>query len=266
MESKQKKPFNNYDFHFYRYNSTKVKPNLNNDNNNVNKELNNQKKEEMNNNTFKTPILSNELKNNDNYNNKDNIINIVKKEDNNQINPVQEEIKKLKLENEELRKISEKRAHLINDLKARCNEQKLLMTEMLKKVEEIKNFIPENTYRKDKTMRNEKLEEQLVIAAVEEQIIKDLYHNNSNDATMDKIFSGENNNKENNNVKEKIKNIPQIFYQKNKFENFECSICIDEFKDNELLKQLKCGHIFHRECLGQWLLNMNNCPICKRLC
>ena len=36
-------------------------------------------------------------------------------------------------------------------------------------------------------------------------------------------------------------------------------------KLDELLKQLKCSHIFHKECLSQWFLNQNNCPYCNQI-
>ena len=143
-----------------------------------------------------------------------------------------------------------------------------MINELINKIENIKKFIPENAYKKDKQKQKEKdkLEEQLAIAAVEEQIIKDLYPNNSNQATMDKIFNGDNNNKENLIIKDKIMKFPQIYYKKNEYENFECAICFDTFKENELLKQLGCNHIFHKECLSQWLLNMNTCPFCNKAC
>ena len=134
------------------------------------------------------------------------------------------------------------------------------------KINNIKEFIPESSYRKDKNKLNDKLEEKLAIAAVEEQIIKELCSNSNNQVNIDKIFNKEKNEEENNKIKDKIKNISQIYYKKDEFENSSCYICYDEFKDNELLKQLKCGHIFHQECLSQWLINKDNCPYCNQNC
>ena len=181
-------------------------------------------------------------------------------------NPVQEEISKLKAENEELKQFIAKRKKLMIDLKERCNEQNSMMNEIMKKIDNIKKFIPENSYRKHKykDKDKDKLEEQLAIAAVEEQIIKELCPNN-NQETLDKIY-GEKNNNESNKIKDKIIKIPQVYYKENEFDIYECSICIDKFKENELLKKLKCGHVFHKECLSQWFLNMNNCPTCNQLC
>ena len=204
--------------------------------------------------------------NNINFNLNENNIN-----DNKNIcnNREKELIIKLKLENELLKKKIEKKKSIINEFKQRCNEQELVMNEIQKKTDNIKKFISESGIKKNKQKEKEqdKFEEQLAIAAVEEQIMKELYPNNNDQTTMDKIFNeNKNNNKESNIVKDKIKKFPQIYYKKNEFDNFECFICIDEFKENELLKQLKCGHIFHKECLGQWLLKNNNCPICNKIC
>ena len=268
MESKNKKYSNGNKYHIYRYNSTKVKQNTNNLNN-INKELNYKKKDEIqtiNGNEYKGIRIMNDI------NNK-NLINIILNDNTNstenkttnKINPIQEQINKLKAENEYLKSHVDKKGKLINDLKDRCNEQKNMMNELVKKIENIKKFIPEESYRKNKDKEKDKLEEQLAIAAVEEQIIKELCPDSSNQVAMDKIFNGNNNSKESNDVKDKIMNIPQIYYKKNEYENFQCSICFDEFKENELLKQLKCGHIFHKECLSQWFLNQNNCPYCNQI-
>jgi len=277
MERKVKNTYNNYNFHYSRYNSTSIKQN----NNNIN-ELNNRKKNEISNikndNINKAHKFINEI-NNDipkskynkyangtNLNINENIINDF--EDNNLINPEQEQINKLKLENEKLKKDMEKKNKLIIELRDICNEQKTTMAEIMSKIENLKKIIPESALKKSKERQKEKdkLEEQMAIAAVEEQIIKELCPNNSNQAAMDKIFN-DNNSKENNyKIKDKINKMPQIYYEKNKFDNSECFICIDEFKENELLKQLNCGHVFHKECLSQWLINMNNCPICNKIC
>ena len=44
-----------------------------------------------------------------------------------------------------------------------------------------------------------------------------------------------------------------------------CSICLDEFKNEDILKKLNCNHIFHKDCLEPWINNNNlNCPLCRR--
>uniref|UniRef100_A0A0C9RRT7 RING-type E3 ubiquitin transferase n=1 Tax=Wollemia nobilis TaxID=56998 RepID=A0A0C9RRT7_9CONI len=43
-----------------------------------------------------------------------------------------------------------------------------------------------------------------------------------------------------------------------------CSICREEYQDNEELGILDCGHIHHSDCIKKWLLLKNICPICKK--
>lgn len=44
----------------------------------------------------------------------------------------------------------------------------------------------------------------------------------------------------------------------------KCVICYQEFKKNDIIKILKCKHIFHKKCITPWLLNYNSkCPFCK---
>jgi len=271
MDNKNKKPNYGDNFQYFRFNSSKIKPNFINK---FNKEVNNVKKNEnpnvKNDDTYKKPKLINDSNKDSNYNNDINFnLNnnkINEFENNNNINSTQDQINKLKKENEELQKHVDKKNKLIIDLKDRCNEQKSMIEELMKKIDNIKKFIPDSSYKKDRKKENDKLEEQLAIAAVEEQIIKELCPNNSNQETMDKILNGEKNNEEANKIKDKIMNIPQVYYKKNQYDNFECYICYDEFKDNELLKQIKCKHLFHKECLSQWLMNNNNCPVCNQIC
>ena len=43
-----------------------------------------------------------------------------------------------------------------------------------------------------------------------------------------------------------------------------CSICLSTFNDKSLITKLpKCGHIFHSECLFNWLQDNESCPICR---
>ncbi|KAJ8538097.1 hypothetical protein K7X08_014637 [Anisodus acutangulus] len=42
-----------------------------------------------------------------------------------------------------------------------------------------------------------------------------------------------------------------------------CCVCQEEYKDGEDLGKLNCGHDFHTDCIKQWLMQKNLCPICK---
>jgi len=45
-----------------------------------------------------------------------------------------------------------------------------------------------------------------------------------------------------------------------------CAICIDDFKDDDTVRQLRCHvkHVFHKDCIDRWLQEDGHCPICKR--
>ncbi|KAA8531684.1 hypothetical protein F0562_006599 [Nyssa sinensis] len=46
-------------------------------------------------------------------------------------------------------------------------------------------------------------------------------------------------------------------------EEDQCGICQDEYLDGQELGKLDCGHDFHFDCIKQWVLQKNSCPICK---
>jgi hypothetical protein len=41
-----------------------------------------------------------------------------------------------------------------------------------------------------------------------------------------------------------------------------CSICLGDYDDLEQLRQLKCKHHFHVECIDKWLKLKADCPLC----
>lgn len=42
-----------------------------------------------------------------------------------------------------------------------------------------------------------------------------------------------------------------------------CSICWEHFKEDEMVRQLLCSHIYHDECIFPWLQMHATCPICR---
>jgi hypothetical protein len=42
-----------------------------------------------------------------------------------------------------------------------------------------------------------------------------------------------------------------------------CFIYLDELRDGMVVISLPCSHIFHSNCIKQWLLQSNSCPLCR---
>ena len=48
-----------------------------------------------------------------------------------------------------------------------------------------------------------------------------------------------------------------------KEENKRCTICLEDFKNNDEIIYLPCFHFFHKECIRIWLENSKFCPFCR---
>lgn len=46
-------------------------------------------------------------------------------------------------------------------------------------------------------------------------------------------------------------------------EGNNCQICMEDFKEGDELRTLPCFHLFHSECVGQWLKVNSVCPTCR---
>ncbi|KAJ5137341.1 uncharacterized protein N7443_010366 [Penicillium atrosanguineum] len=46
---------------------------------------------------------------------------------------------------------------------------------------------------------------------------------------------------------------------------FVCVVCLEQVNRTEEIRELRCLHVFHRECLEKWFLGDHfNCPLCHR--
>lgn len=60
-----------------------------------------------------------------------------------------------------------------------------------------------------------------------------------------------------------ISRLKKITYNSND-ENKTCSICYTDFLNNEIMIELpKCSHLFHNQCILDWLQSHLLCPICR---
>jgi len=48
-----------------------------------------------------------------------------------------------------------------------------------------------------------------------------------------------------------------------KNEDPSCCICLCEYEEGEMLNQLRCGHVYHQECIDSWCQNHTRCPLCN---
>uniref|UniRef100_A0A6M2DSL5 RING-type E3 ubiquitin transferase n=1 Tax=Xenopsylla cheopis TaxID=163159 RepID=A0A6M2DSL5_XENCH len=44
----------------------------------------------------------------------------------------------------------------------------------------------------------------------------------------------------------------------------QCSVCWEDFKEDEMVRQLPCSHVYHDQCIFPWLQLHATCPICRK--
>ena len=43
----------------------------------------------------------------------------------------------------------------------------------------------------------------------------------------------------------------------------KCLICQCPYEEGEILTHLPCNHVFHKECVEEWLTKKDVCPYCR---
>ena len=46
-------------------------------------------------------------------------------------------------------------------------------------------------------------------------------------------------------------------------EQLACSVCKENFAENDLSMQVSCGHQFHVDCITPWFEMSDKCPSCR---
>ncbi|MCH83561.1 RING finger-like protein [Trifolium medium] len=42
-----------------------------------------------------------------------------------------------------------------------------------------------------------------------------------------------------------------------------CSICLCELSNDSSVVQIRCSHVFHRDCIQKWITVKRTCPLCR---
>ncbi|XP_029048446.1 uncharacterized protein LOC117601401 isoform X3 [Osmia lignaria lignaria] len=66
---------------------------------------------------------------------------------------------------------------------------------------------------------------------------------------------------ENHTFRHKYKRVKKVENGEDAIE--KCTICLSEFEDCESVRRLPCMHLFHIDCVDQWLWTNKRCPICR---
>jgi len=64
--------------------------------------------------------------------------------------------------------------------------------------------------------------------------------------------------------REDIEQLPTVAIT-SEHKGFHCSICVEDFREEENVLKLPCDHLFHKKCIVPWSELHNSCPVCRRL-
>ena len=176
------------------------------------------------------------------------------------------ELRLLKEKNEQLKNVSSQQDTLLKEIHNTFIHNYNKINELRKKYLKLKKFL-HYTILNDEFVK-EKVEEELAIRAVEQQIMDEICPNPDRMSYEQLLELEEGVGNVNKGLsKDKIDKIPNKPFRKALFDdNIDCIICMEGFNENELVKQLDCGHIFHGDCIDHWLSQQKNCPFCKKEC
>lgn len=45
--------------------------------------------------------------------------------------------------------------------------------------------------------------------------------------------------------------------------DIHCNICLEDYVIGDNLTELSCGHVYHHECIKQWIEVSDSCPTCR---
>ncbi|KVH97514.1 Zinc finger, RING-CH-type [Cynara cardunculus var. scolymus] len=58
--------------------------------------------------------------------------------------------------------------------------------------------------------------------------------------------------------------LPSKFGSLNDEEEIQCAICLSKVEDDDEIRELRCDHFFHSNCLDKWFsYRHTTCPLCR---
>jgi len=179
------------------------------------------------------------------------------------------QLKLLREENLQLKKTLKKQDEAIKELHNLFIHNYNKINSLTKKYSHLKRHLEKSMMEDDKeNFLKEKIEEEFALRAVEQQIMDEICPNPDKMSYEQLLQLEEEVGIVNKGLSmDKIKEIPKKPFHKALFDdNCQCIICMENFTETELVKQLPCGHIFHEDCIDHWLTQQKNCPFCKAEC
>ena len=179
------------------------------------------------------------------------------------------ELKFLTKENMDLNKTLKEQERILKELHDLFIHNYNKINSLKKKYSKYKHYLKHTIYDQgDEEFMKEKSEEEYALRAVEQQIMDEICPNPDKMSYEQLLQLAEEVGSVSKGLtKEKIKKIPEKPFHKALFDdNLDCIICMEKFEENEKVKQLLCGHIFHGDCIDKWLSKEKKCPFCKSEC
>nr|CAI9709272.1 unnamed protein product [Rangifer tarandus platyrhynchus] len=58
---------------------------------------------------------------------------------------------------------------------------------------------------------------------------------------------------------------PRVVYESNgcKTQTPECAVCLEDLVGGDPIRSLPCKHIYHVDCIDEWLTRSFSCPLCR---
>ena len=64
-------------------------------------------------------------------------------------------------------------------------------------------------------------------------------------------------------IQNKIIKIKEYEFNNELEHHDKCSICLEDYEENDIINVLKCGHKYHDKCIDEWIITNINCPLCR---